>query len=630
MDQRNLILAIGLSILIILGWQLYMAPIEAERARQAQQQQQQQQPGPPAPTTPGAPGAPAPGAPAPGAPQVGGAPAPSAVLDRPQALARSPRVAIATPQIEGSIALKGGRIDDVRLNKHRVTVDPNSGKVPVLSPEGTKDAYYAEFGWSSADPAVKVPGPDTIWTASTDRIAPDQTARLSWDNGEGITFRMDITIDADFLFTVKQSVENKSAKAVDLAPYGLVVRYGEPVTEGIYILHEGPYGVFDSRLKELGWSDLKGGKQQSQSTTGGWLGFSDKYWMATLIPDQKTKVDTTFRQSGTGAALRYQADFVAPVRRIAAGETAETGAQLYAGAKIVKTIDAYREKHGIDRFDLTIDWGWFWFFTKPLFWLLEKLFAYIGNFGLAIMALTVIVKAAFFPLANKSYVSMTRMKKLQPEFERLRERYGDDKVKMNQELMALYRREKVNPAAGCLPILLQIPVFFALYKVLYTTIEMRHQPFFGWIRDLSAPDPLTLLQGFGLIPWAVPGLLQTFDIGIWPILMGLTMYVQQMMNPQPADPIQARIFQWMPIIFTFMLAHFAVGLVIYWAWNNLLSMAQQYVIMRKLGVPISFGAKTPAPAAAPPAPAAPATPAKPAAPTKPAGESKKTAKAKRK
>ena len=597
MDQRNLIIAIGLSILIILGWQFYMAPIEAERARQHQlQQQQQQQANPGTPATPGAPGAP----PAPGAPQAGQPGGPRPALDLADALKRSPRVTIATPQVEGSIALRGARIDDVRLVKHRVTPDPASAMEPVLSPEGTVHAYYAEFGWSSTDAGVKLPGPDALWTSSTERLGPNQTAELSWDNGQGLVFRLGIGLDDNFLFAIRQRVENKSGRAIELAPWSLVVRHGEPQTQGIYILHEGPYGVFDERLKELSWSDIKDGKPISQQTTGGWIGFTDKYWMTTLIPDQKLRVNTTFKQTRDAAGIRSQVDFVAPVQRIADGATGEASSQLFAGAKIVKIIDEYREKHGIVRFDLTLDWGWFWFFTKPLFWLIDYLFLLIGNFGLAIMAVTVLVKAAFFPLANKSYVSMTRMKALQPEFEKLRERYADDKVRMNQELMALYKREKVNPASGCLPILLQIPVFFALYKVLYTTIEMRHQPFFGWIKDLSAPDPLTLLQGFGLFHWQVPAILQTFDIGIWPLIMGATMYFQQMLNPQPADPIQARIFQWMPIIFTFMLGQFAVGLVIYWAWNNLLSMTQQYVIMRKLGVPIKFGAKMPAKVITPP------------------------------
>jgi YidC/Oxa1 family membrane protein insertase len=604
MDQKNLVIAIALSVAIILGWQFLVAPSPEQQRREQQEKQRQideQRRAQPAPgsTPPQAGTAPqAPGAPAP-APTT----SPTSHLDRPTALGRSPRVTFRTPELEGSIALKGGRIDDVRLVKHRISIDRNSGMVPVLSPEGVLDAYYAEFGWAlKPGGTVKVPGPDTLWTADRQNIEPGQPVTLSWDNGEGQIFRQKIELDRNFMFTITQSVENKGTATVDLAPYGLVTRHGEPKTEGIYLLHEGPYGVFDGKLKEFDWSDFKEGKNRQQlPTTGGWLGFTDKYWMATLIPDQKDKVSARIFKVDDPVLKRYQADYTAPLLTIDPGTTKESTARLFAGAKIVHTINDYTENLGIARFDLSIDWGWFWFFTKPLFWLLDKIFGLIGNFGVAILALTVIVKLLFFPLANKSYESMTKMKKLQPEMEKLRERYGEDKMKMNQELMAMYKREKVNPAAGCVPVLLQIPVFFALYKVLYTTIEMRHQPFFGWIRDLAAPDPLTLLKGFGLLHWHVPEILSIFDIGIWPIIMGITMYLQQMMNPQPADPVQARIFQFLPIMFTFMLAPFAAGLVIYWAWNNTLSMAQQYVIMRKLGVPVTFGAKMPAPASGKPA-----------------------------
>jgi len=451
-----------------------------------------------------------------------------------------------------------------------------------------------------------VPGPDTVWTASATTVAPGKPVRLTWDNGQGLIFALDISLDEFFMFDVKQSVENKTDKPVTLYPWSLIVRYGEPKAEGIYILHEGPYGVFNSSLKEWGYSDFKDNKQQKISTTGGWVGITDKYWMATLIPDQKQKVDVTIKQTGSGPELKYQVDYIAPGQAIAPGTTATTDARLFAGAKIVRIISDYETKYGIDKFDLTIDWGWFWFFTKPLFWLLEWLYVHLGNFGLSILVLTVIVKAVFFPLANKSYAAMSKMKALQPEMEKLKERYGEDRQRMNQELMQLYRREKVNPAAGCLPIVVQIPVFFALYKVLYTTIEMRHQPFFGWIKDLSAPDPLTILTGFGLFHWQVPEFLHFFNIGIWPLIMGVTMYMQQKLNPAPTDPVQARVFQFLPILFTFMLAPFAAGLVIYWAWSNTLSIAQQYTIMRRHGTPIGGGKGKPAVATAVPAPATPA------------------------
>ena len=512
------------------------------------------------------------------------------------ALARTPRVTFNTPELLGSISLKGARIDDVQLVKYRETIDPKSPPVPVLSPVGTAHPYYAEFGWSASDAAIKVPGPETMWTASKETVAPGAPVRLTWDNGQGLVFALDMSIDEFFMFDVKQSVENKSDKPVTLFPWSLVVRHGTPPAEGIYILHEGPYGVFNGSLKEFGYSDFKDNKQQKFSTTGGWVGITDKYWMATLVPDQKSKVDVTIKGTGTGEPTSStRSTMSAPARPSRRAPPAAPKSRLFAGAKIVRIIDSYTEKYGIEKFDLTIDWGWFWFFTKPLFWLLEWLYVHLGNFGLSILVLTVIVKLVFFPLANKSYAAMSKMKALQPEMEKLKERYGEDRQRMNQELMQLYRREKVNPAAGCLPIIVQIPVFFALYKVLYTTIEMRHQPFYGWIKDLAAPDPLTILTGFGLLPWHVPEFLHFFNIGLWPIIMGVTMYLQQKLNPQPTDPVQARVFQFLPILFTFMLAPFSAGLVIYWAWSNTLSIAQQYMIMRRHGTPIGGGkAKPPA------------------------------------
>ena len=465
--------------------------------------------------------------------------------------------------------------------------------MPVLSPVGTAHPYYAEFGWSASDPAIKVPGPESLWTADNKTVAPGKPVRLTWDNGQGLVFALDI-VDRRVLHVRRQAERREQDRqAGDAVPWSLVVRYGEPTAEGIYILHEGPYGVFNGSLKEFGYSDFKDNKQQKFSTTGGWVGITDKYWMATLVPDQKSKVDVTIKETGAGNDVKYQVDYVGAGVTVAPGATATHRSHLFAGAKIVRVIDAYREKYGIEKFDLTIDWGWFWFFTKPLFWLLEWLYVHLGNFGLSILVLTVIVKAVFFPLANKSYAAMSKMKALQPEMEKLKERYGEDRQRMNQELMQLYRREKVNPAAGCLPILVQIPVFFALYKVLYTTIEMRHQPFYGWIKDLTAPDPLTILTGFGLFQWQVPEILHFFNIGIWPIIMGVTMYLQQKLNPPPTDPVQARVFQFLPILFTFMLAPFSAGLVIYWAWSNILSIAQQYTIMRRHGTPMAAARPSP-------------------------------------
>jgi YidC/Oxa1 family membrane protein insertase len=579
MDQKNFVVAIVLSVLIITGWQ-YFYP----SAKPPQQQAQQTAPAPPAP---GSAPANAPGAPA----QAPGTAPMQQAESLDVALAKSPRITFSTPQLIGSIALKGGRIDDVRLAKHREELDPKSPPVEVLAPAGTEHPYYAEFGWSASDPALKMPGPDSLWTADQTTLVPGRPVHLTWDNGQGLLFGLDIMLDDQFMFSIKQSVQNKTDKPATLFPWGLIVRFGEQKPVGTYVLHEGPYGVFNGSLKEFSYKDFNDNKHQKLETTGGWVGFTDKYWMAALIPDQKSKVDVTLKGTGAIPSIKYQIDYVGQGVAVAPGATAGTEDHLFAGAKIVRVVDGYREKLGIERFDLTIDWGWFWFFTKPLFWLLEWLYAQIGNFGVAILILTVIVKALFFPLANKSYAAMSKMKALQPEMEKLKQRYGEDKQRLNQEMMQLYRREKVNPAAGCLPIVVQIPVFFALYKVLYTTIEMRHQPFFGWIHDLSAPDPLTVLTGFGLIHWQVPEMLHFFNIGLWPLIMGVTMFLQQKLNPAPADPVQARVFQFLPIMFTFMMAPFSAGLVIYWAWSNTLSIAQQYYIMRRHGTPIGRKAK---------------------------------------
>lgn len=590
MDQKNFIVAIVLSVLIIVGWQVAFPPSK-QATNTAQQQATTQSGAPAAPTgQPGAPGT---------QPGPGVAPVQQPVVSRSEAVALTPRVTFNTAELIGSMSLKGARIDDVQLVKYRETIDPKSPPVPVLSPVGSEHPYYAEFGWSSSDPAIKVPGPETVWTSDQPTVAPGKPVKLTWDNGEGLVFGLTVSIDEFFMFDVKQSVENKTDKPVTLYPWSLIVRYGEPKYEGMYILHEGPYGVFNGTLKEFSYSDFKGNKQQKMATTGGWVGITDKYWMSVLVPDQKSKVDVSIKQTGAGADVKYQVDYVANGVTVAPGASTVTDAKLFAGAKIVRVISDYESRYGIEKFDLTIDWGWFWFFTKPLFWLLEWLYVHLGNFGLSILVLTVIVKAVFFPLANKSYAAMSKMKRLQPEMEKLKERYGEDRQRMNQELMQLYRREKVNPAAGCLPILVQIPVFFALYKVLYTTIEMRHQPFYGWIKDLSAPDPLTILTGFGLFPWDVPSFLHFFNIGIWPMIMGVTMYLQQKLNPQPTDPVQARVFQFLPILFTFMLAPFAAGLVIYWAWSNTLSIAQQYMIMRRHGAQIGGKAAPATPAPAP-------------------------------
>lgn len=502
---------------------------------------------------------------------------------RSQIIADVPRIRINTPSLHGSIALVGGRIDDVTLANYRETLDPDSPEIVLFSPPGTSDPYFAETGWVAGGGAVNVPGPTTRWTADADTLTPSQPVTLTWDNGEGLIFRRTFAVDEHYMFTVRQSVESRRPDAVSLVPYSLVSRWGTPPTSGYFILFEGPLGVFNGTLREVKYKDLQEEGIITEKTTGGWIGFSDKYWMSTLIPDQQQPVTARFVFQRAHDTNQYQVDYVAPEQQLQPGGTIEQQSRLFAGAKVVTLIDHYAEKYGIKRFDLAIDWGWFYFLTRPMFYALNFLHGLVGNFGIAIMLLTVGIKLLFFPLANKSYRAMSQMRKLQPEMLKLKERFGDDRQRLNQEMMALYKREKVNPASGCLPIVIQIPVFFSLYKVLFVTIEMRHAPFFGWIHDLSAPDPTTIFNLFGLIPWTPP---QFLMIGAWPLIMGVTMWLQQRLNPQPPDPVQAKLFMILPVVFTFMLAHFPAGLVIYWTWNNILSIIQQWVIMRRMGVKV--------------------------------------------
>lgn len=586
-NQRNLLLAIVLSVAVLLGWQMFYAgpklKEEQERKQRVQQEavQKGQQPAAPGTATP----VPAGKA---GTPTVPGA-APGAVaLSRADALKDSPRVAIETPSLKGSIALKGGRLDDLVMLKYRETVDPKSANVELFSPSNAPHPYYAEYGWlAGAGTAQPTPQRDTVWSqVGSGALTPTSPVTLTWDNGKGLLFKRTISVDADYLFTVADEVENKSGADVTLHPYALISRHGMPVVQGYYILHEGLIGVLgDAGLKEVTYGDVvkDGGSKSFKDKNGGWIGITDKYWTAALVPDQKTAFEANLSGSKRDGREYFQVDYTFPGVAISNGGKGSNTVNLFSGAKQVGVIESYQNKLGIKQFDLMIDWGMFWFLTKPFFKLLHYFAAMLGNYGLAILAVTLVVKAAFYPLANKSYESMAKMKKLQPEMEKLRERFKDDRVRQQQELMALYKNEKINPAAGCLPILLQIPVFFALYKVLFITIDMRHAPFFGWIKDLSAADPTSLLNLFGLLPFAVPEFLH---IGAWPILMGITMWIQMQLNPQQPDPIQQKIFNWMPVMFTFMLASFPSGLVIYWAWNNILSLLQQYSIMRKNGTEV--------------------------------------------
>jgi YidC/Oxa1 family membrane protein insertase len=589
-DQKNMILAVVLSAMVLLAWQYFIGMPQVEKQKQiAQQQQQTQQPGE---QTPGRPATPGPGGTA-QVPGPGGA-APAQPLTREEALARSPRIKVDAPEVTGSIALTGGRIDDLSLVHYRETVDPNSPAIVLLSPSGSPSPFYAEFGWVGAPGAnVKVPGPDTVWRQEgSGTLGVGRPATIVWDNGDGLEFRRTFAVDDKYLFTVKDDVANNGAAAVTLNPFALISRHGTPPTLGYYILHEGLIGVLgDQGLQEITYAKIEEKKTIPFRVTNGWLGITDKYWAAALLPDPTAQLQAEFTAGTIGTVKTYQTDYLLEARTIPPGGTSSADSRLFAGAKEIATIDGYDKALTLNRFELMIDWGWFYFITKPMFKLLDFFFHLVGNFGVAILIVTVLVKLAFFPLANKSYASMAKMKALQPQMQRLREQYGDDKARQQQELMELYKKEKINPVAGCLPVVIQIPVFFSLYKVLFITIEMRHAPFFGWIKDLSAPDPTTVFNLFGLIPWDpshVPMIGHFLMLGAWPLVMGVTMWVQMKLNPAPPDPTQKMIFDWMPIIFTFMLSSFSAGLVIYWAWNNLLSVIQQSVIMQRNGAKIEL------------------------------------------
>jgi YidC/Oxa1 family membrane protein insertase len=569
-DQKNTILFIVLSAVILFAWTLLFP--------------QTHKPAPPPQTTPPASSttAPAPAEPPPVKPAT-----------HEEALKQSPRVPIQTPRLAGSIALKGGRIDDLSLTQYRETVDPNSPPIVLLSPSGSPHPFYAESGWiGAAGATVKRPDETTLWTQQgSGPLTAERPVTLVWDNGEGLEFRRTVAVDDKYMFTIKDEVANKGSTPVVLHPFALVSRHGTPKLEGYYISHEGLIGVLGDKLQEEKYDALEKSKSLSFPATRGWLGITDKYWAATLVPDPAAKINARFLFGQAGATKTYQADYFLDPVTVAPGATASASTRLFAGAKEVAVIDGYDKALKLDRFDHLIDWGWFYFITKPLFLAIDWIYHFVGNFGVAILLITVIIKAFFFPLANKSYASMAKMKAVQPEMMAIRERYPDDKMKQQQAMMELYKKEKINPVAGCLPILIQVPVFFALYKVLFITIEMRHAPFFGWIKDLSAPDPTTVFNLFGLIPWdpaTVPVLGHFLMIGAWPLIMGVTMWVQMKLNPPPPDPTQQMIFDWMPVIFTFMLANFSAGLVIYWAWNNTLSVTQQSVIMRRHGTKVEL------------------------------------------
>ncbi|UJW84759.1 membrane protein insertase YidC [Devosia sp. SL43] len=590
-NNRNIILAIVLSMIVLFGWQFFVAGPQMERAQQQAQIAAEQQAAADAalatPTTPATAG------------EAAATPAAATgqtFATRDEAIAATSRVSINTEDLEGSINLTGARIDDLRLKQYRETVDPESPIITLLTPAGVANSYFAEEGWVPVSGnQIAVPTAQTVWAVEGGNAALTATTpvTLVWDNGAGLTFRRTISVDEHYLFTIKQTIENQTGGDVALYPYARVIRYNTPHVANFFIQHEGPHGVLGSNnLVSKKYADLQKEGQATYENTSGWLGFSDKYWATAVMPPAGTALNARFSWANTAGYDDYQTSYVetAPLV-VAAGATAERESYLFAGAKEEAVITAYQNQYGFDRIELLIDWGWLSFITKPMYYLLTFLNGIIGNFGLAVLAVTVIVKAIFFPLANRSYASMAAMRRVQPEMKSIQERLKDDRPAQQQAMMELYKKEKINPLSGCWPILIQIPVFFALYTVIFISLDMRHAPFFGWIQDLAAPDPTNIFTLFGLIPWtptALPVIGSFLHLGVWPVIMGITMWVQMKLNPPPPDPTQAMIFNWMPIIFTFMLGTFPAGLVIYWAWNNTLSVTQQYFIMKRHGAEVNL------------------------------------------
>jgi YidC/Oxa1 family membrane protein insertase len=599
-DNRNTIIAVILSGLVLIAWQYFYNVPQMEKQRAAQQAQQAELQKSGQSSTPANPSTPPPAGAAPPTAPSATAPAP---VSRDTAIAATPRVKIDTPRLSGSISLKGARIDDLSLVQFRETVDPSSPAIVLYSPSGTANPYYAEFGWVAAEGAkVRLPDQNTIWQQdSIGALTPTSPAVLKYDNGEGLTFRRTISVDDRYLFTIKDEVSNVGNAPITLYPFALISRHGTPQVSGYYILHEGLIGYLGEKgLQEYTYKKIDDEKTVNFKVTDAWMGITDKYWASALLPDTNAQLQARYSSNLVGTTRTYQTDYLASPQTIAIGGTGSVNARLFAGAKEASVVginfpiwgfDGYNKQLSLNHFDLLIDWGWFYFITKPMFLGLDFFYRFFGNFGISILLVTVIVKLLFFPLANKSYASMAKMKSVQPQLQALKERYPDDKVKQQQEMMEIYKKEKINPIAGCLPVVIQIPVFFSLYKVLFVTIEMRHAPFYGWIKDLSAPDPTNLFTLFGLIPFdptTIPVFGHYLWLGVWPIIMGITMWFQMKLNPTPPDPTQKMIFDWMPLIFTFMLAGFPAGLVIYWAWNNLLSVAQQSFIMRRNGVKVEL------------------------------------------
>lgn len=561
METRNLLTALILSILVLFAWKYFYLPPQPQRSITSSQDT----------ITPAAED--------PNTPSLH-TNSDYSPIDRKTVLKdRSHRIPINTTNLHGSINLTGARIDDLTLARYKETLKKNSEEVVLLSPSSSMQTYFAEFGWLSKDNQIELPTPETVWQSNQTTLTPAQPVTLSWKNNQNIAFFITIAIDEQYLFTVTQKVENQSNTSITLLPYGLLNRTKHPEkNKSSYILHEGALSVTDGILNETSYKTLQEERKiHFSSNTRGWIGITDKYWLTALIPDQ-SNFSSTFSHFIKNNANRYQADYLLPAQNIEPHTSLSIKNHLFAGAKKVSLLDNYGKELNIPLFDRAVDFGYLYLITKPIFQVLTYINHLIGNFGLAILALTVLIKLLLFPLANKAFKSMAQLKKLQPQIMEIKERYQDNKVEMNKQIMTLYRQEKINPMAGCLPLLIQIPIFFALYKVLYVTIEMRHAPFYGWIHDLSAPDPTSIFNLFGLIPIELPLFLQ---IGIWPVIMMLTMYIQQSMTPK-TDPVQAKVMSILPLVFVFIFAKFPAGLVIYWSWSNILSALQQWFITRKM------------------------------------------------
>ncbi len=501
-------------------------------------------------------------------------------LDRDEIIKKSQklRISIDNDKLSGSINLVGAKFDDLLLKKYHKTIK-NKKNVVLFSPIKTKERYFSDFGWISSDQNIDLPKPNTVWYSNQSSLTIDQPIELLWINKDNIEFVIQINLDENYLFHVKQLVRNKSDNDITLAPYGRVNRSMTDLKQANYILHEGPIGVFNGILEEVSYGSLKKDRNITlKSENGGWLGITDKYWISTIIPDQKISYNANFDYNFAKGRELFNVEYIGQEFLVKSGNEISFNSKLYAGAKEIKLLDQYSKDYNIILFDRAVDFGWFYFLTKPFFFMIQFFNKILGNFGLAILAMTIVIKMALFPMANKSYIAIARIKKLQPKIDEIRKKHKDDRMVMNREIMDMYKREKVNPASGCLPAIIQIPIFFALYKVLFVTIDMRHAPFFGWIKDLSASDPTSIFNLFGLLPFEVSVF---FSLGAWPLIMGATMIIQQKLNPTVADPTQAKILKWMPYVFTIILATFPAGLVIYWAWSNLLSILQQWLIVKK-------------------------------------------------